>query len=276
MSDDFTIELVPLYTNLDRITKGLAALGLGPTDPIRPEQLFPFDQWHYHGTDAIRTAAERLGIASASQVLDIGSGVDGPARFLAHTTGCDVTALELQPKLHAIGVDLTQRCGLDERVTHLCGDALNHPLPDGTFDAAVSWLAIHHIPERPRLCARLARSLRPRGGCYIEDLCMRAPFATDDLPDVQNVVFGASLTSIDEYVGDLRSAGFDSIAATDMTNDWAPFVVARLAAWRENHTSFARINGEVAYAALDIFYAVIVHLFESGSLGGVRLVARVP
>ena len=67
MSDDFTIELVPLYTNLDRITKGLAALGLGPTDPIRPEQLFPFDQWHYHGTDAIRTAAERLGIASASQ-----------------------------------------------------------------------------------------------------------------------------------------------------------------------------------------------------------------
>ena len=147
MSDDFTIESVPLYTNLDRITKGLAALGLGPTDPIRPEQLFPFDQWHYHGTDAIRTAAERLGIASASQVLDIGSGVDGPARFLAHTTGCDVTALELQPKLHAIGVDLTQRCGLDERVTHLCGDALNHPLPDGTFDAAVSWLAIHHIPN---------------------------------------------------------------------------------------------------------------------------------
>src|SRR3954447_63991 len=72
MSDDFTIESMPLYTNLDRITKGLAALGLGPTDPIRPEQLFPFDQWHYHGTDAIRTAAEQLGIASESQVLDIG------------------------------------------------------------------------------------------------------------------------------------------------------------------------------------------------------------
>src|SRR4051812_35658445 len=104
---------------------------------------------------------------------------------------------------------------------------------------------------------------------------MRAPFATDDLPDVQNVVFGASLTSIDEYVDDLRVAGFDSIAATDMTNDWAPFVVARLAAWRENRTSFTHINGEAAYAALDIFYAVIVHLFESWSLGGVRLVARV-
>jgi sarcosine/dimethylglycine N-methyltransferase len=58
MSDDFMIESMPLYTNLDRITKGLAALGIGPTDPILPEQLFPFDQWHYHGINAIRTAAE--------------------------------------------------------------------------------------------------------------------------------------------------------------------------------------------------------------------------
>jgi len=276
MSDDFMIESMPLYTNLDRVTKGLAALGIGPTDPILPEQLFPFDQWHYHGTEAIRTAAEQLGIASTSRVLDLGSGVGGPARFLAYTTGCHVTALELQPKLHAIGVNLTQRCGLDERITHLCGDALSHPLPDGAFDAVVSWLAIHHIPERPRLCARLTRSLRPGGGCYIEDLCMRAPFAAENLPHVRDVIFGTSLTSIDEYVGDLRSAGFDSITATDMTNDWASFVVARLAAWRENHTSFAAINGEASYAALDIFYAVMVRLFESGSLGGVRLVAHVP
>src|SRR3954447_8056086 len=71
MSDDVTIESIPLYTNLDRITKGLAALGIGSTDSIQPEQLFPFDQWHYHGTDAIRTAAEQLGIASESQVLDM-------------------------------------------------------------------------------------------------------------------------------------------------------------------------------------------------------------
>src|SRR3954447_18852909 len=111
MSDDVTIESIPLYTNLDRITKGLAALGIGSIDSIQPEQLFPFDQWHYHGTDAIRTAAEQLGITSTSQVLDIGSGVGGPARFLAYTTGCHVTALELQPKLHAIAVDLTRRCG---------------------------------------------------------------------------------------------------------------------------------------------------------------------
>jgi hypothetical protein len=64
---------VPLYTHLTRIERGLAALGIGPADPIQPEQLFPQDQWHYRGIDAIRTAAEQLGLGPASRVLEIGT-----------------------------------------------------------------------------------------------------------------------------------------------------------------------------------------------------------
>src|SRR5271165_7088574 len=128
MDDRVAIESIPLYTHLDRINSLLAALGIGPTDPIRPEQLFPLDQWHYHGTNAIRAAADRLSLGPASRVLEIGSGIGGPARYLAHTTGCQVTALELQPKVHAIAADLTRRCGLDGRVLHVCGDALLWPM----------------------------------------------------------------------------------------------------------------------------------------------------
>ena len=81
MADNAPIESMPLYTHLDRIDKGLAALGIGPSDPIQPEQLFPFDQWHYQGTEAVRRAAEHLGLHSASRVIDIGSGLGGPAQF---------------------------------------------------------------------------------------------------------------------------------------------------------------------------------------------------
>ncbi len=276
MTGSVAIELIPLYTHLDRIGIGLAALGIGPADPIRPEQLFPLDQWHYHGTDAIRAAAEQLRLGPASRVLEIGSGIGGPARYLAHTTGCHVTALELQPKVHAIAADLTQRCGLAERVEHLCGDALLHPIPDAAFDAVVSWLAVHHIPDRRRLYARLARALRPGGRCYIEDLCMRAPFAPPDLRDLRNVAYGVSVTGIDAHVDDLRAAGFIDVVATDRTADWAPYTSARLAAWQANRASYARAHGEGAYAAQELFYSVIARLFASGSLGGVRLVARVP
>ena len=151
---------MPLYTNLDRIERGLAAQGIGPGEAIRPEQLFALDQWHYHGTEAIAAAARALGLTAESRVLDVGAGVGGPARYLAHTTGCRVTALELQKPLHEIGVDLTRRTGLADRVTHVCGDALTHDFADGSFDAVVSFLAIVHIPDRPRLFDRLARALR--------------------------------------------------------------------------------------------------------------------
>ena len=126
---------VPLYTHADRIARSLAALGIGPDDTIPIDQLFALDEWHYHGIDAIRDAAAFLAVGPTSRVLDIGAGVGGPARFLAQTTGCHVTALELQPELHRVGFDLTRRCGLADRVTHVGGDALSAPLPADVFDA---------------------------------------------------------------------------------------------------------------------------------------------
>ena len=275
MTDSTGLASMPLYTHPDRIDKELAALGIGPDEPVSAEQLFSMDQWHYHGTDAIRAAAERLRLGPGSRVLDIGSGVGGPARFLAHTTGCHVTALELQPALHAIAVDLTRRCGLGERVTHLCGDALDYPFPDGAFDAVVSWLAVLHIPDRPRLCARFARALGPGGACYIEDLCMRAPFSPEDLREVRDIVFGITVTSIDAYAADLRDAGLVDVTATDLTNDWAPYAAIRLAAWRQNRAGYTLVHGAEAYAAQELFYATIARLYAGGSLGGVRLIANV-
>jgi len=276
MSGQPEIAAMPLYTNLDRIERGLAALGIGPRDPIPPDKLFPLDQWHYHGTDAVATAARALGLGPGSRVLDVGSGIGGPARFLAHTTGCHVLALELQQDLHGIGLDLTRHCGLEAKVTHICGDALSYPLPEATFDAVVSWLAILHIPDRPRLFARFAHALRPGGGCYFEDLCMRAPFSAEDERDLRQIVYGITVTSAAGYVDDLRTAGFRDATTTDLTGDWAPYAAERLAAWRAGHAAYAQVHGEDAYRAQELFYAVIARLYDNGSLGGVRLTAIRP
>jgi cyclopropane fatty-acyl-phospholipid synthase-like methyltransferase len=267
-----TIADMPLYTHLDRIERGLAAQGVAAGAAIRPEQLFALDQWHYHGTEAVADAVRTLGLTAASHVLDIGAGVGGPARFLAHTVGCHVTALELQPELHALGVELTQRTGLANKVTHLQGDALTHPLP--TVDAVMSFLALVHIPERPRLFARLAAALRPGGGLYIEDLCQHGPLSPQDHEALRTIVHANTLTSLDSYASDLRTAGFTDVAATDLTPDWAPFANERLAAWRANRTAYAAIHGDGAWAAQELFYATIARLYQGGGLGGARLVAR--
>ncbi len=274
MNEPPSIRAMPLYTNLERIERGLANQGVKPGGRVKPEQLFGLDQWHYHGVEAIRGAARYLQLGPTSRVLDIGAGVGGPARLLAHTTGCHVTAVELQRELHDVGVDLTRRCELSDKVTHELGDALSVPLPGGSFDAAISFLAVLHFADRPALFRRLAGALAPGGQVYIEDLCQRAPFAERDRQDLRRVVYGLTVTSIDDYARDLAQAGFTSIVPTDLTPDWAPFARERLAAWRANQAPYAGVHGEGAYAAQEHFYTVIARLYDSGSLGGIRVTAR--
>ncbi len=123
---------------------------------------------------------------------------------------------------------------------------------------------------------RLADVLRPGGRCYIEDLSQRAPFAPTDLQDLRTVVHGVTVTGIDDYAGDLRDAGLADVVATDLTDDWAPYAAERLEAWRAGRTAYAAVHGDGAWAAQELFYAVIDRLYRSGSLGGVRLTGRRP
>ena len=67
MSDLSDLQAVPLYTHVDRVARGLAARGIGPDDAIPTAELFALDQWHYHGTDAIRDAGAFLGLGPTSR-----------------------------------------------------------------------------------------------------------------------------------------------------------------------------------------------------------------
>jgi sarcosine/dimethylglycine N-methyltransferase len=270
------ITSMPLYVDVHRIHNELAELGIGPDEPLTPDQLFPFDQFHYHGTDAVRAGAGLIGLGRESRVLEVGSGLGGPARYLAHTVGCHVTALELQQDMHDVATALTHRCGLDARVTHVRGDALTYPLPEVAFDAAVSWLAIHHIPSRERLASRLAAAIRPGGRIYIEDLVARGPFTPPDAADVRQTLYGETMTTADAYAADLMKAGFVDIDVTDMTPSWAGFCQRRAAEFTKSRDRHARVHGGAAAERLDTFFSTVARLFASGSLGGIRIAARRP
>jgi len=66
-----------------------ALLAFGPEDQrLTPEQLGALDQFHTRGLAATAELAKLAGITADMSVLDVGSGVGGPARFLAATYGC--------------------------------------------------------------------------------------------------------------------------------------------------------------------------------------------
>ncbi len=269
-----TIKSMKLYAGVERIYNDLAHIGIGADDPLTVDDLTPFDQFHYFGTEAVDAAIATLGIDDASRVLDVGSGLGGPARYMAQRTGCRVTAIELQADLDRVARSLTARCGLADRVTHLCGDVLTAELPADIYDALVSWLAIYHIADHRALFAKAIATLKPGGRLYVEDLFRHADFDAGEQHAVTEKIYGQTLHLRDDYVGELRGAGFVDIGFEDMTERWRGFTLARRDAYHANRAAHTAIHGAATVAALTDFYDTIVMLFEGGKLGGATLTAR--
>src|SRR5581483_1421427 len=114
----------------DTILASLRAAGLDP-DALHVEDLAPLDQFHSGGAEATRALLRRAGLQRGMRVLDVGGGLGGPARLLAHEAGCTVTVLDLSAEFCRVGEMLTARVGLADRVAFRCGSALALPFADG-------------------------------------------------------------------------------------------------------------------------------------------------
>ena len=146
----------------ERLKTALAALG--PEDQqFTPQQLAALDQFHTRGLAATVELAKLAGITADMSVLDVGSGVGGPARFLAATYGCQVTGVDLsEPFVHAARY-LTERTGQSERVSFETASALELPFDDGHFDVVLLQHVAMNIAERTRLYREIRRVLKSGG-----------------------------------------------------------------------------------------------------------------
>ena len=204
------IKDMQLYARADRILTELRALGINDDDPLDVELLSRFDQLHYHGTLALDEAMTVLSIERSSNVLEIGSGWGGPARYVAARTGAKVTAIELQEDYHAVALGLTGRCGLAEAVEHIRGDFLSSTLSSASFDRIVSWLALYHIPDRPRYLKMAFDLLKPKGAFFAEDLVLAEPISADLSDELSKNIFANSLVSQMDYKDSLDGRWFQS------------------------------------------------------------------
>lgn len=270
------IKTMRLYHGVERVFNELRALGIADDAPLDAAQLADFDQYHYLGVDAVRESIERLRIGGGCRVLDVGSGIGGPARHLAETSGCRVTALELQPDLHETAVELTRRCGLRDSIEHLHGDIMHGAPRRGDFDALVSWLTFLHIADRPGLYRHCFEALKPGAGMYVEDYFARGPLTAVEREELASEVYCEHVPTMEEYREELAGAGFRRIELIDVSAPWTAFVHARLRAFEAARARHAALHGERIVAGLERFYTVIARLFEGGNLGGVRLVAWKP
>ncbi|SMG57884.1 class I SAM-dependent methyltransferase [Paraburkholderia susongensis] len=143
----------------------------GPEDqPLTPRQLAALDHFHTRGLAATADLAHLAGITADMSVLDVGSGVGGPARFLAATRGCRVTGIDLSEPFVEAARYLTQRTGQGERVSFHSGSALDLPFDSNCFDAVLLQHVAMNIAERTRLYEEIRRVLKPGGRFAIFDV----------------------------------------------------------------------------------------------------------
>ncbi len=120
------------YDVLARIRTGLMEMGQDP-DRISPEVLKPVDEFHIGGAEATSALLGKLNIRPDMEVLDIGSGIGGPARMIAGRYGCRVTGVDLTPHFVETARALSTMCGITDRVRFEVGSAVALPLPDKSF-----------------------------------------------------------------------------------------------------------------------------------------------
>ncbi|NBS56942.1 MAG: class I SAM-dependent methyltransferase [Betaproteobacteria bacterium] len=278
MSSDATLRTVVQFydnhpINEDQILGALAAKGIA-THAITEDHLKEFDQDHYGGIAALESLAAEAGITRGQHVLDICSGMGGPARYLAHTEGCRVTGIDLtQSRVHG-ATRLTKLARLDHLVDFHPGNALELPFADNFFDVAISQEAWAHIPDKPRLVAEAVRVLKPAGVIAFTDIVRLGPLSADTAQKLRDGMTFTEIESPEGYRELLAENACTVEKRTDLGGEWTRILQQRLAMYRSLKDSTVAKFGVEGYERYDAAYSFFVSLYEGGMLGGVRYVAR--
>ena len=246
----------------------------GHLDGVTPDELFPHDQDHYGGLAANDALAKAAHIAAGSRVADFCAGLGGPARYLAHRYGADVTGIELTPARVAGAAELTRLVGLSDRVRVLEGNVMDVPLPDAGMDAVVSQEALLHVPDKGRALAEAFRILRPGGRLAFTDWTPDAPLSAADADLLWRGMAAQSLQSVTRYRALLEGAGFRIVAVDDLTPEWGVILAERLAMYRTLREEAERAGTPPGHDAFHESYVRFVALVQSGELGGARFTAE--
>jgi ubiquinone/menaquinone biosynthesis C-methylase UbiE len=233
-----------------------AALRDDGVDPFRPdiEALAPYDQFHGRGIEATQEMADSLTIAATDHILDVGSGIGGPARYLARRFGCRVTGIDLTAEFCEIARHLTRLLRMDDNVEFHLGDALAMPFADASFAGAYSMNVSMNIADKDALYREIRRVLKPGGWLMLSEIA-KGPGADPDYPTPWARTSETSfLATPEDTRRALEAAGFEILSTRD-TREQALAYGARSREWVQRgekppHRAVQLVHGEIAAAAM--------------------------
>jgi ubiquinone/menaquinone biosynthesis C-methylase UbiE len=238
---------------LSRLNEALMEDGFDPDHPSM-EALAPYDQFHGRGLEATLEIAELIQASPADHILDIGSGIGGPARYFANRFGCRVTGIDLTPEFCDVARHLTRLLDLEERITFELGDALAMPFSDASFDGAYSMNVSMNIAEKSAFYREIHRVLKPGAWLVLSEVAQGEGGNLDYPTPWAASARTSFLSTPEETRRGLLGAGFDVIRLHS-TLEEARASGARSRAMVERgekppHRAVMLIHGEIASQAM--------------------------
>jgi sarcosine/dimethylglycine N-methyltransferase len=197
------------HDGADPLTVVLDALRESGRDAERIEidDLAGIDEFHALGRPATMALAELAGIGAGVEVIDVGAGLGGPARFLAARFGARVTAVEPTARFRNACAELNRRAGLAEAIHTVDGTATKLPVADGSMEIAWMQAVAISVADKRAMADELRRVLRRGGRLAFFDSFARGdgglhyPLPWADGPEASFVVSADELRSVFEAAG---------------------------------------------------------------------------
>lgn len=205
--------------------------------------LASFDEFHIRGRKATLELAAQMNLNADSHVLDIGSGLGGPARTLAETYGCHVTGVDLTQAYCDAAAAMSEWVGLGNLTSFKIGDATTLPFADNEFDAAMTLHVAMNIAAKNKMYVEARRAVKPGGIFAIYDILQGeggevlypVPWAREPsishlatLDEMKSLLAGAGFNVRDVYDSTEESQRFFERMAARITKTGAPPVAWRL------------------------------------------------
>jgi SAM-dependent methyltransferase len=171
--------------------------------------LAALDHFHVRGAEASAELAKLAEVQPGWTVLDAGSGLGGPSRFLAERYGCRVEGVDLTPGFVAVARLLAERAGMTQLLGYTVGDVTALPYEAARFDLVWCEHVAMNIADRPKLYREFRRVLKP-GGCFAfyDVVCIEgAPAPAFPLPWSETPTTSFLLT---------RAATLDAVGASGL------------------------------------------------------------
>ena len=238
------------------------------------ETIYTDDYLSIGGTASTEELAALAGVTQHSQILEIGSGVGGPALHLAETFDCHVIGLDLVKT----NVEEANRRAKARKLDHLTsfqqGDALNMNFPSGSFDIVWGQDAWCHIPDKEKLIEEVGNVLKSGGQVAFTDWVETGPLTGKPREDMLAAMAAPNIATLNDYKSYLENNGCKVVHQENVSDVFAAqykTIMSRLMEMKETLSEqFSPRIFEIVVERNNY----ILEAFQSGALGGGRVVAQ--